>query len=113
MWIIALIVAIVLIAFVASKVIKNTKKSKENQKHIKEYNQLLSDLPEKSDSYIQGILNTVANSMIMRKSMIERGVVSVDTMECKYPQYKCQTYGEVYNLQQKALKIKKSREKNK
>lgn len=114
MWIILLIIVIIAAVFIGIKIKNNNDIAKAENERLKEYNNLLASLPEKSNYYIQDLLNAVALSMINRSSMIERGVISVDTMECKYPQYKCRTYGEVYKLQQKALKIKRLREnKNK
>lgn len=110
MWIILLIIVLIAAICIGIKITNYSKTAKIENKRVKEYNNLLASLPKKSDYYIQDLLNTVALSMINRDSMIERGVISVDTMECNYPQYKCKTYGEVYKLQQKALKIKKSRE---
>lgn len=113
MWIILLIIVIIAAVFIGIKIKNHNDIAKAENERLREYNNLLASLGEESDYYIQDLLNAVALDMINRDSMIERGVISVDTMECKFPQYKCATYGEVYKLQQKALKIKKSRAESK
>lgn len=115
MWFAILLVFVVIITvFMLIKVKKKKELENEEKMRIANFNALLNGLQNESDVYIQGVLNDLGTSVIMRKSMIERGVVSVDTMECNYPNYYCKTYGEVYALQQKALRIKRNREiKNK